>query len=50
MGIKTPMLPEQAPLVKDVLRSIDSALAIITDLLDVARYFGHGAAAKHHSR
>ncbi|MGH7444316.1 MAG: sensor histidine kinase, partial [Longimicrobiales bacterium] len=37
MGIKAPLLPEQAPLVAGVQRSVDSALAIIADLLDVAR-------------
>jgi signal transduction histidine kinase len=37
MGIKAPILPEQAPLVEGVRRSVDGALAIIDDLLDVAR-------------
>src|SRR5690606_2933936 len=36
MGIKAPILPEQTPLVQGVKRSVDSALAIITDLLDIA--------------
>lgn len=37
MGVKAPLAPEQAPLVAGVERSIDSALAIIADLLDLAR-------------
>jgi signal transduction histidine kinase len=37
IGVKAPMLPEQAPLVEGVVRSIDGALAIIGDLLDLAR-------------
>ena len=37
MGIKGPVTPEQAPLVEGIERSIDGALAIIADLLDVAR-------------
>lgn len=37
MGIKAPVQPEQAPLLEGLERSIDGALAIITDLLDVAR-------------
>lgn len=36
-GVKAPLQPEQAPLVEGVKRSVDSALAIIADLLDVAR-------------
>jgi signal transduction histidine kinase len=44
MGVKTPMLPEQAPLVAGVIRSIDGALAIIADLLDVARADSAGLA------
>ncbi len=37
MGIKGPLNPEQQKLVEGVERSIDSALAIISDLLDLAR-------------
>lgn len=37
LGVRAPMLPEQAPLVEGLKRSVDGALAIITDLLDVAR-------------
>ena len=37
LGVKAPLLPEQAPLVKGVTRSIDGALAILADLLDLAR-------------
>ena len=37
MGVKGPVTPEQAPLVEGIERSIDGALAIIADLLDVAR-------------
>lgn len=37
MGVKAPMTPGQEPLIRGVRRSIDSALAIISDLLDVAR-------------
>ena len=37
MGIKGPVTPEQAPLVDGIERSIEGALAIIADLLDVAR-------------
>ncbi|HEX6927551.1 MAG TPA: HAMP domain-containing sensor histidine kinase [Longimicrobiaceae bacterium] len=37
MGVKGPLLPEQVPLVKGLSRSVDSALAILTDLLDLAR-------------
>ena len=37
MGVKAPLAPEQLPLVQGVERSIDSALAIIADLLDLAR-------------
>ncbi|HEX6070185.1 MAG TPA: HAMP domain-containing sensor histidine kinase [Longimicrobiaceae bacterium] len=37
MGVKAPMLPQQAPLVEGLQRAIESALAIIADLLDVAR-------------
>lgn len=37
MGVKAPILPEQAPLIGGLRRSIDGALSIIADLLDVAR-------------
>ena len=37
MGLKGPLTPEQQKLVEGVDRSIDSALAIISDLLDLAR-------------
>ena len=37
MGVKVPMRPEQKPMIQGLRRSIDSALAIIGDLLDVAR-------------
>src|SRR5690606_20576380 len=37
MEIKGPLAPEQKPLVEGIERSIDSALAIIADLLDLAR-------------
>ena len=37
LGVKGPVSPEQAPLVEGIERSIDGALAIIADLLDVAR-------------
>jgi signal transduction histidine kinase len=37
LGIKGELLPEQHSLVKGVQRSVDSALAIISDLLDLAR-------------
>ena len=37
MGVKGPVSPEQAPLLEGIARSIDGALAIIADLLDVAR-------------
>jgi signal transduction histidine kinase len=37
MEIKAPLLPEQRPFVDGIQRSVDSALAMITDLLDVAR-------------
>ena len=36
MEVKGPILPEQAPLVEGVQRSISAALAIVADLLDVA--------------
>lgn len=37
MGVRGPLDPEQAPLVEGVSRSIDGALTILTDLLDLAR-------------
>src|SRR5690606_34499943 len=37
MEIKGPLLPEQEPYLKGIQRSLDGALAIITDLLDLAR-------------
>ena len=37
MGSPVAMLPEQAPLVAGVQRSLDGALAIVADLLDLAR-------------
>ncbi len=37
MGIKGPLTPEQLPLAAGVIRSIDAALGIIADLLDLAR-------------
>lgn len=40
MGVRAPLLPEQAPLVEGVERSLNSALAIISDLLDLARADG----------
>jgi signal transduction histidine kinase len=44
MGIKVPMLPEQAPLVEGIMRSVDAALAILADLLDLARADSNGLA------
>src|SRR5690606_29770049 len=40
MEVKAPLAPGQKPLVEGVERSIDSALAIIADLLDYARAEG----------
>ncbi len=37
MGVKAPVATEQVPLLEGIQRSIDSALAIIADLLDFAR-------------
>lgn len=37
MGVRGPVDPEQAPLIQGVTRSIDGALTILTDLLDLAR-------------
>ena len=37
MGIKSPIQPDQVPLVTGIQRSVDGALEIIGDLLDVAR-------------
>jgi signal transduction histidine kinase len=47
MGVKGPLAPEQVPLVKGAQRSIDSALAIIADLLDFARVDSGGMAVNH---
>lgn len=44
MGVRAPLQPEQAPLVAGVIRSIDGALGIIADLLDVARADSAGLA------
>jgi signal transduction histidine kinase len=44
MEIKAPMSPEQAPLVTGIIRSVDGALAIIADLLDLARTDSGGLA------
>lgn len=37
LGIKAPLAPEQQPLIEGVERSINNALAIIDDLLEIAR-------------
>lgn len=37
MEVKSPLLPEQAPFVDGIRRSVDGALAIIGELLDLAR-------------
>ena len=37
MGVKGPLHPDQLPLLRGIERSVDGALAIIADLLDVAR-------------
>ena len=42
MGVKAPIHPGQVPLVDGVQRSVDNALGIIADLLDVARADGGG--------
>src|SRR5690606_27719591 len=42
MGIKDPLTPGQRPLLEGIQRSVDRALAIITDLLDLARADGGG--------
>src|SRR5688500_9337159 len=47
MGVKGPLTPEQLPLVEGAQRSIDSALAIIADLLDFARVDSQGMAVTH---
>lgn len=47
MGVKGPLTPEQAPLVEGAQRSIDSALAILADLLDFARVDSGGMAVNH---
>ena len=46
MGVKGPVTPEQSPLVEGIERSIDGALAIIADLLDVARADSGGLAVR----
>ncbi|HEX2165951.1 MAG TPA: HAMP domain-containing sensor histidine kinase [Longimicrobiales bacterium] len=46
LGIKAPLAPEQAPLVAGVERSVDSALAIIADLLDLARVDSGGVSVR----
>ena len=40
LGVKGPLTDHQAPLVAGIQRTIDNALAIISDLLDVARADG----------
>ena len=47
MGVKGPLAPDQVPLVEGAQRSIDSALAIIADLLDFARVDSGGMAVNH---
>jgi len=42
LGVKGQLTPEQERLVEGVERSVDSALAILTDLLDVARADSEG--------
>jgi signal transduction histidine kinase len=42
MGVKGPLAPEQARYVVGIRRSIDGALAILADLLDLARADGGG--------
>lgn len=42
MGLKGPLTPEQAGYVSGIRRSIDGALAILADLLDLARADGGG--------
>jgi len=37
MEVRSPLLPEQRPYVEGIQRSVDGALAIIADLLDLAR-------------
>lgn len=37
LGVKAPVQPEQIPLITGVQRSVDGALQIISDLLDLAR-------------
>jgi signal transduction histidine kinase len=44
MEVRAPLLPEQAPLVTGIVRSVDGALAIIADLLDLARTDSGGLA------
>lgn len=44
MGVKGPLQPEQLPLLHGIERSVDAALTIIADLLDVARADSGGLA------
>ena len=44
MEVKSPLLPEQAPFVEGIRRSVDGALAIIGELLDLARADSGGLA------
>jgi signal transduction histidine kinase len=46
MGIKGPLSAGQAPLVDGIHRSVDAALAIVADLLDVARADSGGLAVE----
>ncbi|MBR9988608.1 MAG: HAMP domain-containing histidine kinase, partial [Gemmatimonadetes bacterium] len=46
MGIKAPLDPAQIPLVEGIGRSIDTALAIIADLLDLSRVDSVGISVK----
>lgn len=46
MGVKGPVSPEQEPLVTGIRRSVDTALTIIADLLELARS-DSGALAVH---
>lgn len=48
LGVRAPLQPEQVPLVDGVMRSIDGALAIIADLLDLARADSEGLAVHRH--
>jgi signal transduction histidine kinase len=42
MEVRAPVLPEQRPLLDGIQRSVDGALAIIADLLDLARSDSEG--------